>query len=370
MSKLHLEILRKLVECKSITPCDAGAIDYISTFLEKLGFICKKIQFGDVVNLYAKLGNFEKNLCFAGHVDVVPPLDGWEYDPFVLTEEDGKVYGRGVNDMKGPLSSCLSAIYDFVKSNELKFSISVILTSDEEIMGENGTAKVVDFLQKNNEKITGCVLCESCSPDLSGDFIKIGCRGSLNIDFASKGHQCHVVNCQKYGNHIHDFVGFLNKLTSIKLDEGNEKFTPSNLEITSIDIGNNVRNIVPVFASAKLNVRFNNEWTFEKLEQFIIGQTPYNIEVSFERFGTPFIGSSEKFIKFLQNTIEETTYKMPEIGTSGGNSDAVSLRNITDVVEIGSPIINAHIVNEFITLEDLEKLKNIYFNIIKAFDKF
>ena len=370
MDNLHLEILKNLVKCKSVTPHDDGAIDCCSKYLEVLGFVCEKMQFGDVKNLYAKLGNFEKNLCFAGHVDVVPPLGAWEADPFELTEKSVNLYGRGVNDMKGPLASCLAAIHDFVKSALPGISISVLLTSDEEIMGDKGTAKVVEFLKSRNEKITGCILCESCSPDLSGEYIKIGCRGSLNVDFVSNGKQCHVVNAKKYNNHLHDFIYFLNHLASIELDQGNEKFAPSDLEITSIDVANDIRNVVPHKAFAKLNIRFNDEWNFEKLEKFIKDQMPRNIDVIFERFSEAFIGSSEKFTNFLQNSVKKTIGKIPGIGTSGGNSDAVFIKNITDVVEIGSPIANAHIVNEYILSEDLTKLRIVYFNILKDFSSF
>ncbi len=368
MDAIILEILKDLVKCRSLTPNDDGAIDYISGFLGSLGFLCQKFQFGETTNLYAKFGTSQKNLCFAGHVDVVPPLDGWKSDPFELTEKDGKLFGRGVNDMKGPLASCLSAIHCFLSEKEPDFSISVLLTSDEEIMAEDGMASAVQHLKGSQEHITACVLCESCSPKESGEYIKNGCRGSLNVNLTSKGTQCHVVNTAKYGNHIHGFIETLSKLTSLKLDNGNKNFAPSNLEITSIDIGNDVRNIVPVQASAKMNIRFNTEWTFEKLEQFITDQLSSNIDVSFERFGYPFIGASEKFIKFLKTSIEKTIGKIPEIGTLGGNSDAVSIREITDVVEIGAPVANAHITNEFIEIKDLEKLKAIYHGLIRDFE--
>ena len=370
MKNLHIKLLKDLISFKSITPKDDGAIDYCAKFLEDLGFKCQRLQFGDVSNLYAKLGSFEKNICFAGHIDVVPPLGGWNFDPFVLTEDSGKLYGRGTNDMKGPLASCFTAIHDFLENNNPNFSISILLTSDEEIMGDNGTKAVVDFLKKNNERIDCCILCESCSPDFSGEYIKIGCKGSLNIDLTSSGVQSHVVSAKRYGNHIHDFIKVLDKLASIKLDRGNKDFDPSNLEITSIDIENTVRNIVPNKARAKANIRFNNEWTFERLEEFILKQLPDNVEASFERFGETFIGSSEKFIKFLEASITETIGKKPGIGTSGGNSDAVFLKEITDVVEIGSPIANAHIVNEHILIDDLEKLRKLYLDVILNFEDY
>ena len=364
---MPLKLLSDLVSFKTITPNGEDAIDYCSAFLERLGFNCQKLVFGEVSNLYAKFGNSDKNICFAGHIDVVPPQGGWDSDPFVLTERNGRLYGRGTNDMKGPLSAGLLAIADFLNSTNPDFSISVLLTCDEEIMGDNGTTKVVDFLQSHSEKIKGCVLCESCSPGRSGEYIKIGCRGSLNIDFRSVGDQCHVVNGKKFGNHLHEFVEFLSRFSKTALDSGNSKFSPSDIEMTSIDIGNPVRNIVPQEAVAKFNIRFNDIWTFDKLEAFICSLLPQNISVSFERFGFPFIGADDQFVGFLSKCLAETLGFNPEIGTVGGNSDALSIHRITNVVEIGSPINEAHIVNEFILKDDLVKLRKIYLNILRNF---
>lgn len=365
-----IDILKKLVSFESITPNSAGAIEYCSEFLSKLGFECEILKFGNVSNLYAKFGNFEKNFCFAGHVDVVPPLDGWRSDPFELKLVDEKCFGRGTNDMKGPLASCLLAVSDFLNQNTVNFSISFILTSDEEIMGTNGTRKVVDFLKQRGEKITACVLCESCSPAASGEYIKIGCRGSLNVDLKSSGKQCHVASTDKFGNHLNKFISLLNKIADLKFDDGNENFSPTNLEITSVDVGNIVRNIVPAKISAKMNIRFNDEWNFDTLEDFVRSNLYDDIEVGFERFGTPFVGASEKFTNFLKNSVKCSIGKNPEVGTSGGNSDAVSLRELSDVVEIGSPLENAHTIDEYITIADLAKLYKIYFNLMTDFAEY
>jgi succinyl-diaminopimelate desuccinylase len=364
-----LDILGRLVSFKSISPHDDGTIQFCKIFLERLGFTCDVLIFSGVNNLYAKLGDSSKNLCFAGHVDVVPPLDGWSSDPFELTIKNRRAFGRGTNDMKGPLASCFSAIRYVIENDLLNsdISISVMLTSDEEIMGDYGTKSVVNFLKERGEKITGCVLCESCSPYGSGEYIKIGCRGSLNVDIESKGTQCHVANANLVGNHIHSFIKMLDSLCNNKLDDGNERFVPSSVQLTSIQTPNNpARNVVPSKASALLNVRFNDEWTFDSLEQYIADHTG-GFNVSFLRFGYPFIGASTAFTQFLSESIAKTTGKSPEIGTDGGNSDAIFIGEITDVAEIGSPIINAHIVDEFIELSDLEKLHHIYRDIILSF---
>ena len=365
-----LKLLSDLVSFKTVTPNGDDAIEYCAKFFEKIGFVCHKLKFGDVANLYAKYGTQHKNICFAGHVDVVPPLDGWNSDPFVLTERNGLLFGRGTNDMKGGLAAGLCAISDFLFQNAPDFSVSVILTSDEEVMGENGTNKIVQWLQERHEKITGCVLCESCSPEETGEYIKIGCRGSLNVDFQSVGTQCHVVSGKKIGNHLHSFAQFISDFANTKLDDGNSNFSPSAIEMTSIDVANPVRNIIPANASAKFNIRFNDCWTFEKLEHFIKKQLPQNISVKFTRFGFPFIGSVTYFTNFLAQSINKTLGTMPKIGTAGGNSDALSLHKLTNVVEIGTPIANAHIVNEYVSKTDLEKLYKIYFGILSSFSAY
>jgi succinyl-diaminopimelate desuccinylase len=225
----------------------------------------------------------------------------------------------------------------------------------------------VDFLKEKGEKIAGCVLCESCSPYSSGGYIKIGCRGSLNINIESIGTQCHVANANLIGNHIHNFIKMLDSLCNDKLDNGNKRFSPSSIQLTSIQTpDNSARNVVPSKASAFLNVRFNDEWTFDFLEEHM-RNCAKGFNVSFFRFGYPFIGTSAAFIQFLSESIAKTTGKFPEIGTDGGNSDAIFIKEITDVAEIGSPIINAHTIDEFIELSDLEKLHHVYKNIILSF---
>jgi succinyl-diaminopimelate desuccinylase len=246
----------------------------------------------------------------------------------------------------------------------------MILTSDEEIMGGNGTNKVIDFLKAKNEKITGCILCESCSPgDKSGNYIKIGCRGSLNVDLISYGAQCHVVNGSAFGNHIHKFISDLHELLHKTLDTGDDIFPPSSIEITSIDTGNDVRNVIPSQLHAKLNIRFNRAWSFEDLEKYIVDSFPGNIEVIFERFRGPIICAQPEFISYIRESITEITGSAPEVGAFGGNSDAIFIGDITDVVEVGSPVIGAHTIDECIDEEQLDLLEQIYLRILQKTDE-
>lgn len=358
---MYLDILKNLINCKSVTPNSHGAIEYCNELLTNWGFNSNIYKCGEVFNLYAKYNVNNKNICIAGHIDVVPPIGNWQYNPWELTKICNKLYGRGTNDMKGPLSVALNAIYDYINNNP-KSSISVMLTSDEEIMTCNGMKSLINELKQHSEKIDYCILCESCSKEKAGEYIKIGCKGSLNIDLISKGTQCHIASCN---NHVHKFISLLNNLVNNDLDNRNNEFEKSIINITSIDIGNYVRNIVPSLATAKLNIRFNNNWTHDSLEQYIINKLPNNIDYKFERFGHPFIGASEEYQNKLKNIIENTLNKQVEIGTYGGNSDALSIHEITDVVEIGSSLAQAHIVDEYITIEDLERLYKIYKAILE-----
>ena len=358
------KILADLVSFKTITPNGGNAINYCSEFLSNLGFKCSILKFGIVSNLYAKYGNFPQNICFAGHIDVVPPLGRWETNPFILTERNGKLYGRGTCDMKGGIATVLAAITEYLSQNKPNFSISVMLTSDEEIMSSDGTKSVVEYLKSQNEKITGCVLCESCSPEKAGEYIKIGCRGSININLTSQGTQCHVINGIKYGNHLHSFVKLLSKIVSEKLDDGNECFDRSDIELTSIDVANKVCNIIPPFATAKLNIRFNNNWTSQQLIDYIDNIVSPSVVAKYECCGEAFIGSNMNFINFCLNAVKQCTNGAVSFGTKGGNSDAQFIKDITQVVEIGSSIREAHIANEFISISDLELMKKIYKKIL------
>ena len=372
---MELEILRNLVSHKSITPDGATIMRYCKELLQNWGFNVKTYQHENVTNMYAKLERGSKNFCFAGHVDVVPALGSWTYNPWELTEYGDKLYGRGTNDMKGPLAASLAAIHDYITSDGIpNLSISVALTSDEEIMSKNGMYSLVNELK--DEKIDYCILPESCSPKQAGKYIKIGCKGSLNIDLISNAHQQHVADISK--NHLHNFINIVNKLVNTHLDDGAEYFEPSRIQLTSIDVGNSVRNIIPEQISAKFNIRFNDLWTQESIQNHIsklIGinntstsNTSANeINVKFQSFGYPFICKSEKFITKLQNILEQELNSEIEIGTYGGNSDALALHNITNVVEIGTPLAQAHTVDEYITRSDLKLLRKLYLAILRNF---
>lgn len=359
-------ILNNLIEIPSITPNGIEILNYISKLLTSWGFHCRIFQSQYVFNLYAKLNKEGINLCFAGHVDVVPPLGNWTYNPWKLTENQGKIYGRGTNDMKGPLAAALAAIYDFINNDSnKKITLSVMLTTDEEIMTNNGMAFLINELKNQNEIIDFCILSESCSPERSGEYIKIGCKGSLNIDLIGKYYQHHVADIKE--NNLHSFLHAVNNLVSAKLDDGTDQFEPSRMQLTSIDVGNSIRNIIPSLITAKLNVRFNDLWTHQTLEKYIKDLLPNTIDVQFQSFSYPFIGASTQYCYKLKKILTDLLHTDINIGTFGGNSDAISIHTLTEVVEIGSPLAQAHIVDEYILKDDLSKLFNIYRAIMNNF---
>lgn len=360
MDNDHIKLLQKLVSFNTITPSCIDAVRFCEELLKKWGFTTRIHQSGNVPNLMAYLNRGSKTLCVAGHLDVVDPGDGWTYNPFELVEHDGKLYGRGTNDMKGGLSSAIIAIRDFIKQPS-DLSIMILLTGDEEVMTDNGMKSLMNYVtQYHNDFIIG-VIPESCSPKNSGEYIKIGCRGSMNINLTSVGHQGHVA-CTK-NNHLHKFVDTVNNLVNFHIDDGNNEFEPSTLQLTSIDVGNSVRNIVPNKITAEFNIRFNNVRSPNWIKQAICNLIPNTITANIETLSEPFIGCSCEWQRKTQTIVETSLNKTVDVGTAGGNSDAQTLHKYMNVVEIGSPLSQAHTANEFITRSDMDKLRKLYYDI-------
>ena len=233
----ELQLSRDLIRFPSVTPIDAGAINYLSKKLKKLGFNCKILEFKDkknptIKNLYARLGNKQPNLCYAGHTDVVPPgnIKDWTVNPFKPTIKNNYLIGRGANDMKSSIACCLSAVNSFLKNNrKINGSISFLITGDEEGQAINGTKKVIDYLIKKREKINFCIVGEPTNPNKLGEMIKIGRRGSLSCNLEIYGSQGHVAYPHLSKNPINSLIAICKKLKEKPLDKGNKHFQPSNI---------------------------------------------------------------------------------------------------------------------------------------------
>jgi len=260
-----LELTQALIRCPSITPEDAGAIDLLTHHLTPLGFTCLTETFTEsgtasVKNLYARLGNQGKNLCFAGHTDVVPVGDAsaWRIDPFKPEVIDGVLYGRGVVDMKAAICCFIVAVAEYLKEHTLTHSISLLITGDEEGPAINGTKKMLALLAERGEKLDACIVGEPTNPLKLGEMVKIGRRGSISFNLTVQGVQGHVAYPLLADNPITILIAILHALKAHRLDSGTEFFQPSNLEITTIDVGNPTGNVIPAKANATFNIRFND----------------------------------------------------------------------------------------------------------------
>ncbi len=367
---------QQLIRCRSVTPWEAGALSYFEEQLAAAGFRCRRLPFSepgtpDVDNLYARFGAGSPHICFAGHVDVVPPGDeaAWRHPPFAADIEDGALYGRGAVDMKGALAAKLAAVLDFLGERRPAFagSLSFLITADEEGPAINGTRKVVEWLIANGERPDACVLGECTSENAAGDTIKIGRRGSLNCQLRVLGVQGHVAYPEKARNPLPALIAALSLLKKEPLDTGSEYFQPSNLEITSIDTGNPATNIIPGAATARFNIRFNNLHTGASLRAWIEAQVKaalagagidYTLEYEFS--AESFVSSAGGFVERLSDAAEAETGRRPKLSASGGTSDARFIKDLCPVAELGLLNATAHKVDECVPAADLETLAAIY----------
>ncbi|MBA8667233.1 succinyl-diaminopimelate desuccinylase [Holosporaceae bacterium 'Namur'] len=375
-----IPLLQKLIACKSVTPMDDGAIDLIYQVLKEHGFNCEIMTFRgngsyEVKNLYARFGFSSPHICFAGHTDVVPTGDisNWRFDPFTGIIDEGIIYGRGVVDMKGAVAAMISAACEFVKADQFSGSISFLITGDEEAEGINGTKQVLNQLSKMGEKFDACIVGEPTSTINFADTIKVGRRGSITFYLKIKGVQGHVAYPHNADNPINYIIKILNAVKIYNLDQGNEFFDPSNLEITSIDVGNSADNVIPALASATFNIRFNNNHTSARLINLIksvcddIALEKY--ELKYRISGEAFITESAELINVLQESITQIAGKQAELSTSGGTSDARFIKDYCPVIEFGLLNSTAHKVDECSLVEHIEKLEKIYCRFLIEFFK-
>lgn len=366
-----ISLTQKLIQFPSITPKEEGCLDFIEDYLTKLGFSCYRLPFDDVDNLYARFGTSAPHFCFAGHVDVVSDIDAskWSYPPFSATIKENILYGRGAVDMKGAVAAFLDAVNQFIK-NPFNGSISFLLTTDEEGPAINGTSKVLDWLKNKKELINVCLVGEPTNPHKVGEMIKIGRRGSLNIDITVNGVAGHVAYPELAKNPIPTLLHFLQAITTAPLDEGTEHFSPSHLEVTSIDVGNSTRNIIPALAHAKINIRFNplqsSAGLVEKLKK-IAAQFPLNIDIHSNRGCEAFMSTDPHLTEVVRHAVEEVCGIQPYLSTTGGTSDARFIKDVCPVIEFGLVSATAHHIDEHILVSELVLLRNVYLKILQNY---
>lgn len=358
-----LKLTKKLIEFPSVTPHEAGCLDYIESLLKGKGFTTDRLKFAEVDNLYAKKGS-GKNFCFAGHIDVVPPGDisKWSNDPFKPVEKDGKLYGRGASDMKAAVAASIIAAIEFKGQG----AVSLLLTADEEGPGVNGTAKVLEVLEKRGEKIDACIVGEPTSVNKLGDMAKIGRRGSMNCTITVHGKQGHAAYPHLADNPVKKLLNILHKLQNHKLDSGNEHFQASNLEVVTFDVGNPAANVIPAKASGTFNIRFNNTHTSEKLKRWIESEAD-GAELKFHVSGESFLTKPGKLSEMVKIAVKEITGIAPELSTTGGTSDARFISKYSEVVEFGLRNATAHQVDEHVDAADVNKTAEIYSLMLKKY---
>ena len=381
-----INLTQALVRCKSVTPKDDGALMIVENHLKSIGFKCNTLKFsGDgsynVDNLFASLGSNGPHLAFAGHTDVVPPglESSWKFPPFSATIEDNKLYGRGTEDMKSNIACFISATEEFLKKYGSNFGgkISLIITGDEEGEAINGTPKIMEWIKNNNVKIDHCIVGEPTSNLEIGDKIKIGRRGSINFFLKVKGIQGHTANGHRAENPIHYLTKLLTNILEKPLDEGNEFFLPTSVQVATIDVGNTAHNVIPEYASATINIRFNDlhtaesliQWLDKKINTIFSDKVNISCKVRHEVSAHSFLNKPGNLSKIISKSISQSTGRNeePELATDGGTSDARFIKNYCEVIELGIRNQTLHQIDEFVYLEDIEELKKIYFQILENY---
>jgi succinyl-diaminopimelate desuccinylase len=368
-----IQLTQELIRFPTITPAEAGCLDHIEHLLRYYHFTCHRIKFGNVDNLYARWGSRQPNFCFAGHVDVVPigEESSWICSPFAAEVIDGELYGRGVVDMKGAIAAFITAAIATIKTGNAKGSISLLLTCDEEGPALEGTRKVLQWLQQHDEKITACLVGEPTNPQQVGEMVKVGRRGSLNGTITVFGKSGHAAYPELAHNPIPPLLAFLQKLSVLELDQGIEHFSPSRLEMTSIDVGNPASNVIPEKATAKFNIRFNPSHTGHSLQDLLsdIAEEclPLSYDLAIRMGGEPFYCPDRELQDLVADSVAKVCGRLPEFSTSGGTSDARFIKDYCSVIEFGLINETAHQANERIALDQLHTLEKIYTEILSKF---
>ncbi|MBX9460159.1 MAG: succinyl-diaminopimelate desuccinylase [Brevundimonas sp.] len=371
-----VELTRDLIRRPSVTPADEGAMDMLERVLTGLGFHCRRLKFENIENLYARRGTASPNLCFAGHTDVVPTgaAEAWSAGPFEAEVRDGVLYGRGAVDMKGGIAAWIAAVSRVLAEGEVPGSLSFLITGDEEGPALHGTKRVVQTLMAEGEVIDACVVGEPSSQHALGDMIKIGRRGSLNSWITVHGKQGHVAYPDRAANPAPVMARLLARLADHRLDDGYQGFQPSNLEITTIDIGNPATNVIPAEARARLNIRFNPTHTGDDLIAWLNAmageaQAESGLRIELEHLcsGDAFLTEPGAFVTGVQDAVEAAVGRRPEASTTGGTSDARFIRAMAPVLELGLVGQTMHQIDERVPVSEIEALTEVYRRVIATF---
>jgi succinyl-diaminopimelate desuccinylase len=366
-----LPLARGLIRCGSVTPADGGAQDVLTEALERLGFTVHRLRYGEIENIFARLGTGGPHFCFAGHTDVVPVgAANWRDNPFGGEVRDGVLYGRGACDMKGAIAAFVAGVAQYLDEGKPKGSISLLITGDEEGPAVDGTVKVLEWMRERDQIPDFCLVGEPTCPVKLGDMVKIGRRGSVNFKIEVHGTQGHVAYPHRVDNPVHRLVAAMQALTAAPIDAGTEWFEPSTLQVTSIDVGNAATNVVPASARAMLNIRFNDKHSGASLIAWVratLARYAERFDVEASISGESFVTQPGPMVDILRHSIVGATGVEPKLDTGGGTSDARFITRYCPVAEFGLVGATMHQTDERVPVAEMRDLARIYHDVIAAF---
>ncbi|HET9811862.1 MAG TPA: succinyl-diaminopimelate desuccinylase [Sphingomicrobium sp.] len=371
MSVDPIALAQALIKCPSVTPASGAVFDVLEAALEPLGFTVHRFTLGEppdgpTENMVAVRGSGSPHFGFAGHLDVVPPGEGWDCDPFEARIEDGVLTGRGASDMKSAIAAFVAAV---ARIGQTRGTLSFLITGDEEGYATYGTPRIIDWLNERQIRPDMILIGEPTSVDRLGDTVKIGRRGSVNMWIDVPGVQGHVAYPHRATNPVPPLARVITALDSLHLDDGTEVFPPSNLEFTGVDTPTHASNVIPGSATAQLNIRFNNLHKGADLvamvEDIAAREAPgstVRARISGEAFLTP----PGPLYDLVVDAIREETGIETELSTSGGTSDGRFLIQLCPVVDFGLPNATMHKIGENAAVADIEALTRIYERIVRT----
>tara|TARA_B100001564_G_scaffold143057_1_gene120073 strand:- start:5113 stop:6240 length:1128 start_codon:yes stop_codon:yes gene_type:complete len=367
-----IELLQNLVKIKSISPRDMGCFDLIEKELKELGFDCKRINYLNVENLYATIGDSKKLFCFLGHTDVVPtgPEEKWKYPPFSATIDGDTLYGRGTADMKASVAAFIESAKEFINSSEkLKFKLGILLTSNEEGTSKDGFIdKIVEDMIGNDEIINFCLVGEPTSSEKVADCARIGRRGSLGGFLKIFGKQGHIAYPEKVVNPIFLTGDLISKLNNKVWDDGNDAFDPTSFQISNINSGTGAHNVVPGELQLIFNFRFSTESSEESLKsefESILDELDLNYDLAWDLNGNPYFTKDSFFKDIVSDSVKEITGYTPDLNAKGGTSDGRFIAKMnTEIIELGPVNKSIHQIDEHVKISELWTLKDIYTKIL------
>jgi succinyl-diaminopimelate desuccinylase len=373
-----VSLTTQLVRCASITPNDDGALAVVEGVLLAAGFECTRVDRGGISNLFARWGKKDaaKTFGFNGHTDVVPTGDAtaWSDDPFSGAIRDDRLWGRGSADMKSGVAAFAAAAADFVTTSPPDGAIILAITGDEEGDAKDGTVALLDWMKTNDEAMTVCIVGEPTCPNVFGETMKIGRRGSMTARYTAKGLQGHSAYPHLAKNPVSAMAQLMNTLALHELDNGTDHFDPSTLAVTTIDTGNPANNVIPGSCKATVNIRFNDAHSSDKLKNWLLDQAAIVSDASGVPFDIDFSVSGESFLtppgplsELVANAVEAECGVRPNASTSGGTSDARFVKDHCPVVEFGLVGKTMHQVDEHVETQHIVQLKSVYSRILRDY---